>query len=289
MAFVVRGKSGKVVGRYATRGEAEARIEQLKDGANRLRSFQFSPGDDFKRGTGTKRAPGGRGRIRKAKWETYRGFTLDLEKRPHVQYSRAAFRVVIYRQGGGPGRMVGDAMADTEELAWAKARALVDSIRSNPYNPDNQSPHRSSRSPHRAAIIRGAYESFERAREVHDPKRFKRGGGYTPEENAAIARAAGLRKPPSNRARGKLELYEFKSNPPDKLFAYYENDAQVGSRVKTWTGDELGRVTHRGKEARKINGGRSVAIRIRGINGVTYAGTCNLTGGTYCNLRRVAT
>ena len=41
MAFVVRGKSGKVVGTYATRGEAERRIAQLKAGAERLRRFQF--------------------------------------------------------------------------------------------------------------------------------------------------------------------------------------------------------------------------------------------------------
>ena len=60
MAYVVRGKSGKVVGRYATRGEAEARIAQLRAGVQRLQRYQFSPGDDFKRGRGTKRAPGGR-------------------------------------------------------------------------------------------------------------------------------------------------------------------------------------------------------------------------------------
>ena len=44
MAFVVRGKSGKVVGTYATRGEAERRIAQLKAGAERLRRFQFAGG-----------------------------------------------------------------------------------------------------------------------------------------------------------------------------------------------------------------------------------------------------
>jgi hypothetical protein len=44
VAFVVRGKSGKVVGRYATRGEAEARIEQLRAGASRLAPFRFSGG-----------------------------------------------------------------------------------------------------------------------------------------------------------------------------------------------------------------------------------------------------
>ena len=44
MAYVVRGKSGKVVGRYATQAEAERRIAQLKAGAARLRPFQFASG-----------------------------------------------------------------------------------------------------------------------------------------------------------------------------------------------------------------------------------------------------
>jgi hypothetical protein len=42
--FVVRGKSGKVVGKYATRAEAERRIHQLKAGAARLRPFAFGRG-----------------------------------------------------------------------------------------------------------------------------------------------------------------------------------------------------------------------------------------------------
>lgn len=41
MAYVVRGKSGKVVGRYATRGEAEARIAQIKTG---LAPYKFARG-----------------------------------------------------------------------------------------------------------------------------------------------------------------------------------------------------------------------------------------------------
>ena len=39
--FVVRSKSGKVVGRYATEAEAKRRIEQLKAGAERLKKYQF--------------------------------------------------------------------------------------------------------------------------------------------------------------------------------------------------------------------------------------------------------
>ena len=44
MAFVVRGKSGNIVGRYATQAEAERRIAQLRAGAVRLRPFQFASG-----------------------------------------------------------------------------------------------------------------------------------------------------------------------------------------------------------------------------------------------------
>ena len=39
--FTVRGKSGKVVGQYTTKAEAERRIAQLKAGAARLRPFRF--------------------------------------------------------------------------------------------------------------------------------------------------------------------------------------------------------------------------------------------------------
>lgn len=42
LKFVVRGKSGKIAGRYATRAEAEHRIAQLKAGAARLKSYRFS-------------------------------------------------------------------------------------------------------------------------------------------------------------------------------------------------------------------------------------------------------
>jgi hypothetical protein len=42
--FVVRGKSGKVVGRYATKAEAERRVEQLRAGAARLAPYKFGGG-----------------------------------------------------------------------------------------------------------------------------------------------------------------------------------------------------------------------------------------------------
>ena len=42
--FVVRSNSGKVVGRYHTKAEAEHRVQQLKAGAARLKPFQFASG-----------------------------------------------------------------------------------------------------------------------------------------------------------------------------------------------------------------------------------------------------
>jgi hypothetical protein len=91
----------------------------------------------------------------------------------------------------------------------------------------------------------------------------------------------------SNRAKGKLELHEFMTRPPEKLFAYYKGNAQVGDAITTWMGDVLGTVIHRGKVTHPM-GGSVVSIRVRGKNGLEYAGRCNLSSGTYCNLRRVA-
>src|SRR5271155_1687381 len=40
--FTVKGKSGKVLGQYKTKAEAEHRIAQLAEGAARLKSYRFS-------------------------------------------------------------------------------------------------------------------------------------------------------------------------------------------------------------------------------------------------------
>ena len=131
----------------------------------------------------------------------------------------------------------------------------------------------------RARVIR------KEARKAHDPKRYKRGGGYTPEEYKAIAKRAGISRSPSNRAKGKLEAHEFRYNPPDKLFAYYNMSKLV---VTTWTGDKLGDIVWKGVPMRRGfgGGGKTQAIRVRGINGVMYHGICNLNAD-YCRLRRV--
>ncbi len=132
-----------------------------------------------------------------------------------------------------------------------------------------------------AASIRSAIERDERARKEFDPRRFQRGGGYTPAEVAAIKKLAGGAAP-SNEQRSALEVHDFVTNPPEHLFAYYDDGMK---HVKTWMGDILGTIVSRGQERRPF-GGRVVSVHVLGINGVRYVGTCNLSSGTYCRLRR---
>lgn len=131
-----------------------------------------------------------------------------------------------------------------------------------------------------AASIRNAYVAYERAREKFDPKRFKRGGSYSPDELHQIEYMAGGEKP-TNAELSKLEVYEFMTKPPQRLHAYY-NDALT--EVHTFMGERLGRIIWRGKERRPM-GGLSQSVRVLGDNGKLYVGTCNLSSGTYCTLR----
>jgi hypothetical protein len=133
----------------------------------------------------------------------------------------------------------------------------------------------------RANRIREAYRANERAREAFDPKRYKRGGGYTPAEIRSIERMAGVKKP-TNAELSKLEIHDIMRNPPEKLFVYYDKEFR---HVSTWMGDVVGTIVQRGRERRPM-GGRVVSVRVRAINGYTYLGTCNLSSGSYCRLRR---
>lgn len=68
--------------------------------------------------------------------------------------------------------------------------------------------------------IRRAYEATDEARKVFDPKRYQRGGGYSPADMQKIADLAGVASP-SNAERGALELYEFMHDPPTVKFPCY--------------------------------------------------------------------
>jgi len=123
--------------------------------------------------------------------------------------------------------------------------------------------------------------AYEVARERFDPRRYKRGGGYSPTDVDEIERMAGARAP-SNEERGAAELYAWVHDPPDKYLAYY-NDAMT--EIHTWMGDVIGRIVSRGTPTRRM-GGTTQSVRVVGTNGVRYHGVCNKTGGTYCRLRR---
>lgn len=137
----------------------------------------------------------------------------------------------------------------------------------------------------RAENIRACYQATEKARELFDPKRFKRGGGYTPAEQREIERIAGC-KAPTNEERSALEVYDFVHSPPDKYFLYVDDKT---SKATTFMGDVLGSV-ERGHSYKSPSFGRSstrVPIKVYGINGVTYAGTYYESAGNYARVKRV--
>jgi len=146
-------------------------------------------------------------------------------------------------------------------------------------------------SPRRAAVIERSYQAIEKAREAHDPKRFKRGGSYSVEEQRAIARAAGLKKAPSNVALGRLELHRFTTERPAHLFAYYKGDSpKSGEAITNFTGEKLGHVVSTGSIYKTGSGyprTRMLPVRVRAITGDVYSGVANLDTGTYVKLKKV--
>lgn len=84
---------------------------------------------------------------------------------------------------------------------------------------------------------------------------------------------------------------------PERVFAYYDANLLeryrsdryvVGDGIRTFMGDYLGTVVHRGKVTRPFGNphARIQHVRVRAINGYYYRGTCALDTGTYCKLRR---
>lgn len=99
-----------------------------------------------------------------------------------------------------------------------------------------------------------------------------------------------------NEDRGALELFRFMALQPDRLYAYYDpiedqrgpSSFHVGDGIRTFVGDYLGTVVHRGRITHPFGNpnARLLHVRVRAINGYIYRGTCSLDGGTYCKLRR---
>lgn len=124
--------------------------------------------------------------------------------------------------------------------------------------------------------------AYEAARERFDPKRFKRGGGYTPEDVEQISHLAGA-PAPSNEERALADQYDWIVNVPEKAFLYYDMD---NSLVTGFMGDVRGRIVWKGVVQRRM-GGKTQAIQVDGTNGARYHGIANLTGGNYVRLRLV--
>jgi hypothetical protein len=86
----------------------------------------------------------------------------------------------------------------------------------------------------------------------------------------------------TNDERSALEIFEFRSNPPDKYFLYINEDKHTAT---TWTGDVLGQVTF-GSEYRDNFGGKRQPVWVRGINGKQYHGTYFKSSGNFARIRQ---
>ena len=94
-----------------------------------------------------------------------------------------------------------------------------------------------------------------------------------------------------NRITSQCEVAEFKSNPPERYFAYVkEADGICPAHITTWMGDLLG--TARLGTPYKVwgfggNSSTRQSIRVKAINGREYYGTYYRSSGDYCRLRVV--
>lgn len=126
---------------------------------------------------------------------------------------------------------------------------------------------------------------WEDARERFDPKRFKRGGGYTPDDTKAILALAGLRSEPTNEDRVKIELYEFEhqDGAPLAIHGYVGRD---GYTLQNFTGLPLPgvaplRVTHveklRDNAFSSVRNSYETTFRGHRYSGRGYGAGMNLT------------
>jgi hypothetical protein len=132
--------------------------------------------------------------------------------------------------------------------------------------------------------LRDMSRRYEAARKRYDPKRYQRGGGYTPKDCAAIAMIAGIPRDTTNDEKGQVEEFEWRMFPPSKYFAYYDKGL---TEITNFTGICLGGIIWKGEEFRDNLGGRRQNIKVLGSNNVFYTGVCNKSSGTYCRLTRI--
>lgn len=87
----------------------------------------------------------------------------------------------------------------------------------------------------------------------------------------------------ANRLRSAVEVYEFVQKPPREYVLYIDRGR---AKATTWTGEVLGDVSF-GQEYGTNMGDRRVPVRVRAINGRTYAGTYFKSAGDYARVRLV--
>lgn len=132
--------------------------------------------------------------------------------------------------------------------------------------------------------LRYKIEAHERARKAYDPEGYRRGRGYDARDMKAIEEMSGVAWP-TNEERSQVEVYEFFHDPPDRYFVYVDPQFK---KVRTWMGDVLGDILWTGSEYRSPMGDRRRNIRVLGINGVMYSGTCYVSAGDYCRIRKMS-
>ena len=91
----------------------------------------------------------------------------------------------------------------------------------------------------------------------------------------------------SNEDRSSVEVYEFCQNPPERYFLYIRYSFPEFGKpaiATTWTGERLGAVTF-GQSFRSSFGDKRVPVRIKAINGRTYAGTYYSDAGSYARVK----
>jgi len=139
-----------------------------------------------------------------------------------------------------------------------------------------------------AEKIRADIQAYEAARKGFDPRRYEKGGGYTPAEIATIEKMAGLTHSTvdtRNAQRGDLEQYDFFHDAPERYFLYIDD---ATGRATTWNGLLLGRVEHGSSYKSPSFGHPSVRVPVKvyAINGWIYSGTYYASSGNYARVKR---
>ena len=130
--------------------------------------------------------------------------------------------------------------------------------------------------------LRAMTARYEAARKKFDPKRYERGGGYDAKDRTIISAMAGTRDT-TNEEKAQIEDFEWRVFPPSRYFGYYD---KAMTKITGFMGNLLGRIVYKGPVTRAFSGKRQ-NVTVRGTNNVMYSGICNLTGGTYCRLKRI--